>query len=330
MVAVIQIVVAGGLLLAWVWVLGRPLISGSHDRDPYDDLDIPFHERNGLVGTDLDRPVFDDIGVSVVRRALRSLFAPVRRWWRQPIVVRRRQMMLATIIASFVSFLLAVALRGLYVWLFAMMSTLLAAHLLMAAWVGAQITEARRTVQVARIKRRVGARAGGMEIRAPRATDLPGSELVVEPVLAASVVSDLIDEAWRSDHSLPDAAPDRPTAEPGAVRSRSRVSAPASVDTEPDAVVQTQAATDTEQPTEAASEAREAASSPEHPPPPATPPPHEEAAAADTTAAGTEPIFTRAAKDRRSRFRRKAKPIYIESQLDESDEIVPARAVNDG
>lgn len=315
MIAVIQIVVAGGLLLAWVWVLGRPLISGSHDRDRYDDLDIPFHERNGLVGADLDRPVFDDIGVSVVRRALRSVFAPVRRWWRQPIVVRRRQMMLATIFASFVAFLLAVALRGLYVWLFAMMSTLLAAHLLMAAWVGAQITEARRTVQVARIKRRVGARAGGMEIRAPRATDLPGSELVVEPVLAASVVSDLIDQAWRSDHSLPDAAPDRPAVEPP-------------VETETETGVGTE--TETEQPTDTAPAADEPASSTEPPPEPATPSPPEEAVAVDTTAAGTEPIFTRAAKDRRSRFRRKAKPIYIESQLDESDEIVPARAVNDG
>ena len=44
----------------------------------------------------------------------------------------------------------------------------------------------------------------------------------------------------------------------------------------------------------------------------------------------SELIFRRAAKDEPSRLRRKAKPIYIESQLDEEDDTgFRARAVNE-
>ena len=316
MAATIQIIVAGILLLAWVWVLGRPLLSGGMGRGSYPSLDRSYLNQGDL-GPDetFELPV----AVSEVETTSDSSLFPfsvrallpgfLRRWWRQPIARRRRQLMLATMFATFASFLLAVALRGRFIQLFALMALVLVVHALVAARIGGRIVEARRAVVVADAKRRVQPEGYGIRIRAPQVRGKPmegveelaallrGDDASPASVGVTSFVSDLIDLEWGSDVEEPLEAPAATRRAP----SRSSVSE----STEPEA-----------EPTVRQPAERSASESPVA----------EDGAPEPELA--SEPIFTRAVKDAKSRGRRKARPIYIESQLDEPDKLPDAKAVN--
>ena len=64
-------------------------------------------------------------------------------WRQRSPVARRRQALLATMFATFASFLLAVALRGRFVWLLGLMVFTLAVHLGIASHLGGRMLRAR-------------------------------------------------------------------------------------------------------------------------------------------------------------------------------------------
>ncbi len=326
MATAIQIFVAGALLVAWIWVLGRPLLSGSDKRRAYDDLDRPIHERPGFDSLpDGEADEFGPFGGEFgwAGRAAVAATGPPRRWWHQPVEVRRRQMMLATLLATFLAFFLAVAFKGLFIGLFGLMTIGLVVHLVVASWIGSRIEADRRAVVVSHAKRRVPARAGGMAIHAPRATELPEAPLTADPVEPSSVVSDLIDQAWGRDDEPADSLR-APSVRAPRVDAASDDGAPVTPSARADRSVSSDVAPEPRPPADGLLVEG----------PLGDQPPADEHADADADRASVaepgpaEPIFTRAAKDRRARSRRKAQPIYIESQLDEAEEP-PARAVND-
>ena len=176
MATTIQIVVAGVLLLAWIWALGRPM-AGSVTQSDYRNLDRrPSRTgRSSRAETGVE-PGLDaeaEVGVGDLGDAeeVVPLVATMRAWLWRPAAAWRRQLLLATMFASFVSFLLAIALRGSFVLLFLLMASLLIVHLAVAAMVGGRMMAAERAVMVRRAQQYVP-RSGGMSIRADRVGDL--------------------------------------------------------------------------------------------------------------------------------------------------------------
>ena len=366
MATMIQIVVAAGLLLAWIWVLGRALVSAILGRSGMAELD------RGLLHQ--DRP----------RRNLHwPGWASFRDWTRRPPAVRRRQLLLANMFACFASFLLAVALRGRFVYLFGLMVLVLATHLAVASYLGGKILEARRLERVTAAKKQISA-ARGMSIRAPRALgDLGGAQpvhiladdlLARYPLAAAGLANGVFDIPGTGETGFDGISLD-PSArgssargssalDPSALGSSARGSsargegelgevALSSFDgQEPrgvtsyvselieqvwgpnlDDVADPMASAGT---ADAISEPVPAADLPEvtHRPEMALEESVEPVASGETgdqpaeAVEPTEPIFNRPASQAPSRPRRKARPIYIHSQLDEVG-YVPPRAVND-
>ena len=297
MATTIQIVVAGALLLAWIWALGRPL-TGSVSSSDYRRID---NQPDGLVT--------DSAAGRYVRRIRKSAFG-IRflEWAHRPAVAWRRQLMLATMFATFASFLLAIALRGTYVLLFIMMVTILVIHLIVAASIGSRMLRVERAVSVRAAKRRVQ-RPGGIAIRAERAG------------VQSSTSS--TDDEDAEGHAELDSDSDRDAFDVAAelasqlAETATPVVPPLVIDDElTETVVPSADGLET-----GTAEATVTASDP----------------VAGTSEGGrtdeveAEPIFRRAAKDKpaRGRARRKAKPIYIESQLDEDDDEPRAKAVNE-
>ncbi|MCP4227912.1 MAG: hypothetical protein GY773_31585, partial [Actinomycetia bacterium] len=157
MATTIQIVVAGALLLAWIWALGRPL-AGSIVSSDYRQLDNG--QAESATNESADR-ASHGIGDSTV-------VATFIEWARRPAAAWRRQLMLATMFASFASFLLAIALRGSFVLLFALMMTILFVHIFVAAYIGGRMLSVERAIFVQAAKKKVQ-RSGGISIRAERA-----------------------------------------------------------------------------------------------------------------------------------------------------------------
>jgi hypothetical protein len=324
MAAAVQVVVAAGLIGAWVWVLFRPLFRGFRHR--FD---------GGVEGRDhQQRPPVAPADVSWLG------------WHRKPPTIRRRQLLLATLFATFASFLLAVALRGRFVYLFGLMLVVLVVHLGIASHLGGQIVEARQQARRTAVKSagRQVARPGQMTIRASRV--VVDRELTVEPYVSplgegahavASFVEELIELEWGSVGSAPDGPP---PAQPGAESDTSPAAPgpeategpategpaaerPATEDPATDGLATDGPATDGPA-TEGPAAERPATEGP------ATEGPATDSPATDGQVEGLsepDPIFTRPAAQVVSKPRRRPRPIYIHSHLDEGN-IDPPKAVN--
>lgn len=310
MAAAIQIVVVAALISAWIWVFRRPLVHGVLavcGRLPDQD---PFHaHRSAPAGPS--------------RRDFRDRLAGlpfVGRWVDRPRVVRRRQLMLANLFAVFASFLLAIALRGLMVHLLGLMLAVLAVHVAVAAVKGARMAESHQQAQLVEARRQARP-AGTMTIRASRVVadvDGPRRRILADEVLASypagdvslldglpmvppigdlevsTLVEELIEREWGAGD-----LPAVPSAESAAA-----APAPEPV---PGSEVPVTAEAEVSAPVE-----------------PAVPVAAEPAA---PPAADPEPIFTKPGAAVGPRPRRKPRPIYIHSHLDE-DGFVPPQAVN--
>lgn len=302
--ATIQIVIAGALFLAWIWVLGRPLMA----RPPtaYDDFLARNPER-------APEPDTESVPSSAHARS-QGFGRGVRRWWNRPADVWRRQLLMASLIAAFISFLLAVALRttmnNLFLYLFGLMLTGLVIHLIIAARLGRRMLEDHRLAMVVATASASKAQPGAFSVQAEQVSGQ--NEVDVQPApehddadsafdRAADIASALEVEAWASIDEVGVVA--------GMIESEWGHDTDGIVDT--DGETADDRAADVDHPDGAGQTAFEG--------PPAAPTPGaDEGPAPDVGAA--DGIFRRAPVDEPSRGRRKATPIYIESQLDEDGE----------
>ena len=308
MAVLIQIAVAGGMLVAWVWLLGRPgLHAGASD--PADESDAPG---------DLEFWGQDSSWRRFTGRVGRLTRRVGGRWWDVPVEHRRRQLLLGTMIASFVSFFLAIALKGRFLYLFVMMLTLLVAHLAIASRVGSRLVREQHARRAARAQELARAAASPDDIRLGGVgmVTLLGPEDEPETVGVTSYVSDLISEAW-ADLDNVDARPSAPPVDTAADLASQlewaddTVAEPERVDATAERVIESEPGVEPGAAREQATATRS------------------EPAAEPATAVAAEPIFTRPVTDARAtvRSRRKPQPIHIESELDD-EHTAPRRAVN--
>ena len=366
MATTIQILVAGSLLLAWVWVLGRPLVGGGTvRRSDYRDLDRDFVARPG---TEVAPP--------------RQIQAIVARWGRWEPEARRRQLMLATMFALFASFLLAIAFRGIFVSMFLLMVGVFAFHVAVASYLGARLIEDRRATFVAHAKRSVRLETGTISIKAhrvgPDQPEVVSSDAVLDAAASQASIdaeptgpgvtktkietkaetetetetetADLLEELFAPGSSTP--AVRRPA------RSSFEVAKGLASELEPSpdggqpmgatsfvsALIESEWGDDEQLVEPITAEPEEEAVSDEAEAEVPSQDETEEEAVSDepevpnppaeddsVVAESSEPIFIRAAKDEPARTRKRAQPIYIEDQLedeDEDDAFPTAKAVN--
>lgn len=328
----VQVAVAAGLALAWIWVLGRPLLGGFRPSEAEWAAGVAPEDPDG--GGD---PDFWDI-------------EPVGRFgwhgWRQRSpVARRRQALLATMFATFASFLLAVALRGRFVWLFGLMLVTLAVHLAIASYLGGKMLRAReearragraRAAQPAVATSSVLASAIGPDHdRVDRSYKSPISS---GEHAVSSFVEALIQMEWgTSAEDAPSATPPRAskpleTATPVAPAAPAAVEPTVEVDVLPEPPVEVDVL-----PPVVVPAAPDLEPEPEPAPRSRLEPPVEPAAGADPSSSpgsalppgkvGPKPApFSRPAAQAAPR-KPKARPIYIHSQLDEEG-LEPPKAVN--
>jgi len=328
MATTIQIAVFGALLLAWVWALSRPMAAQSRADSDYCHLDSAVADSAGVGDDSGDRR---QLGLGLVAMLRRRFGCSGLAW--------RRQLMLATMFAAFFSFFLAIALRGRFVTLFLVMLVLLVVHLAVAVYVGSRMLAVERARAVQLAKKRVRPPAG-ISIRAERAGFLPlegsleaGSKSLRELEREQAAAASAFDVAAELAAMLDKVAPTPETTVESLKEELDSVAA-ASEAVESEVAVSGATTSGALESEVAESEVAESAVAESKPVAPETPPPPPPPDDAETTTATTatdderEPIFRQAAKDKRRRSRRQAKPIYIESQLDDG-ETLPARAVND-
>lgn len=298
----IQIIVAGALLLAWIWVLGRPLVAPQGrsrlvgGTASYQDHVAPPVEQ-AADGSDLL-----DFRPSRGRRILEAW----KSWLHRPAEVWRRQLLLASMLAVFASFLLAIALRNDFLLLFGLMMIGLAIHLLLAVFVGSRMVAADRAVAVAAAKRKVA--APGILIRAAPVADLSaGSESA--PVAADESVQAPEDDTSESAFDL--------AAEMASELDGAEVTEPVDEAALVSDLIESEWGGSIEAGSEAGADNSDGAS----------PQDGDESTDSGSGSAG-EPIFRRAAKDEPTRSKRTAEAIYIESQLDETGDVPEAKVVN--
>ncbi len=327
----VQVAVAAGLALAWIWVLGRPLFGGFRPSEAEWAVGGASEDPDG--GGD---PDFWEI-------------EPVGRFgwhgWRQRSpVARRRQALLGTMFATFASFLLAVALRGRFVWLFGLMTVTLAVHLAIASYLGGRMLRAREEARRAGLVRQppaattstvLASAIGPNHDRVDRSYKSPissGGHAV------SSFVEALIQMEWGTS------ADEAPSATPTPARASTPAPAPApvadppiEVDVLPDPPIEVDvlppapAQQDTVQPgtvqpsTVQPSTVQPSTVQPETVPAAPDLEPEPEAEAEPAAAPKAAP-FTRPPAQITPR-KPKARPIYIHSQLDEEG-FEPPKAVN--
>ncbi len=278
--AVLQFLVAGALAIAWIWMLGRPLLTMLVRRSRRDSVDHFRYQQAALgrsVGLDDDFERLQQL----------ARFHPIADWRAQPLHRRRLQVLLGSGLATFIAALLAIALRGTFVRLFLVMTILLTTHLLIAALIGARELRASDAEAARRAAGRPASPATAAAARRVVAERRPVAppEAANDDLLADDGAGGLFDDGFfepipelerlSEPISPPDPQVDTPAAE---------IDAPAG-EGEPGAVgLQT-----------------------------------------------GEPTFTPAAAARARPARKpKARPIYIESELDEADDRGGSRrAVND-
>lgn len=325
MATTIQIIVAGTLLLAWIWVLGRPLMS-SRTPSAYEEFLARHPERAGRTAP---QPAAGTAGAeSSATPAIPSQAAPgwinlARRWWYRPAHVWRRQLLLATMLATFVSFFLAVALRNslgnTFLYLFAMMVFGLVLHLGIAAYVGGRMLQANRAVAVRTVQAQV--RPGGMAIRAEQVGG--GAAGSRRPILQDDGDVSLF-EFDAADELEADSAFNLAADIASALEHDERAGVIDEV-AEVNELIESEWGGEPETPPAPVAGDAEAPPTPD--PASATDPTADETEADPAFDPDGEPIFRRAAKDEPPRPKRKPKPIYIESQLDDEPGGGP-KAVN--
>ncbi len=166
---VLQFLLAGALVVAWIWMLGRPLLTRLARRARRDTVGH-FRYQQAAIGRTVAQEPPEGLSSSLLR--------PVTEWRAQAVERRRLQLLLGAALATFASALLAIALRGSFVRLFLVMTIGFTAHVLVAAWIGARelrIREAelrRRTIDAA-AGRSVGRSVIAREAEPPVADDDP-------------------------------------------------------------------------------------------------------------------------------------------------------------
>lgn len=141
----LQFLVAGALIAAWAWMLGRPILTNLFRRSRRDSVGH-FRYQQAVLGRPLNEDPFSR------RSVLQTVLQPLRDWRNQPVERRRLQIMLGFSFATFFSLLLAIALRGAAIRLFLIMIVSFAAYLAYAAYVGA--AQLRRQQTSSRLNRR--------------------------------------------------------------------------------------------------------------------------------------------------------------------------------
>ncbi len=146
----LQFIIAGALVAAWAWMLGRPLLTNLFRRSRRDSVGH-FRYQQAV----LSRPAgYEDEAPS--RWADRP--RPLRAWRSQTIERRRLQTMLAFALATFFSMLMAIALRGVFVRLFLIMALCNVVHIGVAAAIGARELRRREREARARAATRIAAK----------------------------------------------------------------------------------------------------------------------------------------------------------------------------
>ncbi len=126
----LQFLVAGALIAAWAWMLGRPILTNLFRRSRRDSVGH-FRYQQAVLGRPLDEDPFSR------RSVIQTVLQPLRDWRGQPLERRRLQVMLGFSFATFFSLLTAIAFRGSAIRLFLIMVVCFAAYLGYAAYVGA-------------------------------------------------------------------------------------------------------------------------------------------------------------------------------------------------
>ena len=285
--AVLQFLVAGALAIAWIWMLGRPLLTMLVRRTRRDSVDH-FRYQQAALGRSVG---FDD---DFERLQQLARFHPIADWRAQPLHQRRLQILLGTGLATFVAALLAIALRGTFVRLFLVMTILLTVHLLVAAFIGSRELRSRE----AEAARRAAGRPASEEAAAARAA--APARPAPEPVIA--------DDDLLTNNGIADGLFDDGFFEP--IPELERLSESGESDGDTPDLPPAPAAPEVDAP---------AATAPE-------PMPEE----VERPAAGDRTFATAPAARTRPQRKPKARPIYIESELDEDGGADDQRrAVND-
>ena len=126
----LQFLVAGALIAAWAWMLGRPILTNLFRRSRRDSVGH-FRYQQAVLGRPLDEDPFSR------RSVTQTVLQPLRDWRGQPLERRRLQVMLGFSFATFFSLLTAIAFRGSAIRLFLIMIVCFGVYLGYAAYVGA-------------------------------------------------------------------------------------------------------------------------------------------------------------------------------------------------
>lgn len=133
--SIFNIVVAGVLVLAWLWALGRPALS----KISY----LVRRMRSNDGGIDYVRPSLWSLSSGIFQPILR----PLRSWQQQSIFARRRQLLIALTVTVIVSAGLAIVLRGPFLVAVAVATIALAAYLNAAVRIGGRLVRWQNYVQ---------------------------------------------------------------------------------------------------------------------------------------------------------------------------------------
>ncbi len=123
----LQFVVAGSLIAAWAWMLGRPILTNLFRRSRRDSVGH-FRYQQAV----LSQPM----GEQPRSRSWSDRPRPFADWRAQSVERRRLQLMLGFSLATFTSLLLAIALRGSFIRLFALMAVTFVAYIGVAVYIG--------------------------------------------------------------------------------------------------------------------------------------------------------------------------------------------------
>lgn len=131
----LQFVVVGALIAAWAWMLGRPVLTSLLRRSRRDSVGH-FRYQQAVLGQSLFDDATDE-GSAAPLADVGGRPRPIAEWRSQPVERKRLQLMLSFAIATFVSLLMAIALRGAFIQLFVLMAVCFATYLGIAAIIGA-------------------------------------------------------------------------------------------------------------------------------------------------------------------------------------------------
>ncbi len=149
--SVFNLVVAGILVVAWLYVLGRPVLS----KISY----LVRRMRSSDGGIDYRRPSVRSLGLIL----LQPMFGPVRNWRSQGLFARRRQLLIALAAMTIASCALAIVLRGPFLVLAATVALALVLYLGVAIQIGGRLVRRERYVRK---------RAEPPNLNIPKASDI--------------------------------------------------------------------------------------------------------------------------------------------------------------